>query len=911
MNRPLIGRTDELASILALVDDVAGRGATLVLQGEPGVGKSSLLGAAAEAADAAGHTVLHATGVESESALPYAGLHYLLTPLLSRVGSLPAVQRRALLTALGLELAGPAEMFLVALAALTLLTESAAAVPVVAIIDDAQWLDAPTKDVLAFLARRIQDDAVLLLVAVRRGHVLALASATSSVLEIRGLDDTSSRTVVETTGVDLTATERENILEQARGNPLALVELPAAWRSASGSVVGGTPTVLPLSARLERAFAARITELPPLTRDALLIAAVETEGELADILAGAALLSGQPVSAVVLESAEQREILEFDEVHVRFRHPLVRSGILQHESVSRRQAAHAAMGEVLSRQPYRRAWHRAQAVHGPDDGVADELEHGSEVSIRRGSVEAAISALERSAQLTTSSPRRGRRLLLAAHHAFGLGRADLVNHFIRAAGNNELSEFDLARMELMREIFNDGVPGDGDRVLSLCAMATRADTAGDVGLALDLLLGAAIRCWWAETGPQARARVVAVAEQLSAVQDDPRCVAAIALAEPIRKGRQTAAHLASIGVETLTDADDLRLLGTAARAVGAETRAADFFQRAESMLREQGRLGHLSHVLAMQAAVHVDLGDWRRAAETLDEARRLAVDTGQPVWTVGVVVIEARTAALSGDKDRALHLATEVELASSNGVNNDLLANAQLARGFAWLAVGRHSEAYAALKPLFEPLDPRHHQREQFSGVMFLAESAMHCGKRDEAAAVIARMEHLATVTPSPVLATQLLYARAVLAHDTDAEALYLAGLAEDLTRWPWVRARLQLAYGSWLRRQRRVSESREPLRLAEATFQLIGAVPWAAQAGAELRAAGERGAEAGWSSATALLSAQELHIARLAARGLTNREIGQQLYLSPRTVGSHLYRIFPKLGVTSRAQLSIRLSVD
>jgi ATP/maltotriose-dependent transcriptional regulator MalT len=326
------------------------------------------------------------------------------------------------------------------------------------------------------------------------------------------------------------------------------------------------------------------------------------------------------------------------------------------------------------------------------------------------------------------------------------------------------------------------------------------------------------------------------------------------------------------------------------------------------MLRDQGRLGSLSHVLGVHSSVRLDLGDLTRAAATAEEGAALADETGQPIWSTGTLVCEARAAGLRGDLDRALALAAEAEHAAGTRRLNDFLACAELARGYAYAGAGRYDDAYVALRRVFDPDDPSFHQRERFAGVMFLAEAAAHAGTSGDARSVIAELEAVAMVTPSPLLHVQLLYARAVLADDADAETRYLAALGEDLTRWPWVRARLELAYGAWLRRQRRVGESRAPLRSARATLELLGARGWAEQARTELRAAGERGTPRG--NAADVLSPQELEIARLAAEGLSNREIGQRLYLSHRTVGSHLYRIFPKLDVTSRAQLASRLDV-
>jgi DNA-binding CsgD family transcriptional regulator len=915
----LIGRDAELAALRRLIDRIRHEGSSVLFRGEPGVGKSSVLQAAAAMGRDSNALVLEASGIESESMLPFAGLHQLLRPLLNRPSSLPDVQQRALLTALGLR-DGPApQLFLIALAALTLITDTAATQPVVLIVDDVQWIDGPTNDVLAFISRRVRHDPVMMITALRDGHVAAVCSADAREVTLAGLDEDSSRELLNRASADLnsagltstglTSADRRTILGYARGNPLALVELPGSWRSADGEARSAAPDMVPLTTRLERAFAARITELPPLARDALLIAAVNTEESLVEVLAGTTILAGSAVTTEILEPAQHARLVTFNEVTIRFRHPLVRSGVLYSESLRRRQAAHAAIGQTLPADSDRRVWHQAQSVDGPDDEVADRLDATHAGSIARGSVATAVAALERSAQLTTDSRTRGRRLLAAAQHAFALGRVDLVHRLVDEAEGNDLSELDLARAEWLREIFSEGKLGDSARILELCEFAARSAESGEVGLALDLLASAALRSWWAIAEPRARDRVVTVAESLSGSQLDPRCIAAVALTEPVAKGRQTLRRLAAIGAGSTRNADDLLQLGNAARAIGAEVLASDYFDGAETKLREQGQLGLLPHVLAVHAAVCLDLGDWRRAAHSLDEARRLAVETGQPTWGTGVAAVEAVFTALTGDTEAALGQAADIERAFSGQAANDFRSLAQLARGAAHLSDGQHAAAYAELEPLFDPADPRHHPRESLSGFMFLAEAAAGCGERSAARVLAARMEQLAETTQSPVIAVQLLYARPVLADDADAEGLFRLGLEQDLTRWPWPRARIQFGYGSWLRRKRRMTEAREPLRAALATFELIGAAGWAGQARTALRAAGERDSAASTASPESLMTGQEMQIARLAAEGLSNREIGAQLYLSPRTVGSHLYRIFPKLGIRSRSQLATLLA--
>ena len=831
--------------------------------------------------------MLATTGIEAEAHLPFAGLHHLLRPVLSKVNRLPATQREALSTAFGISEGLPPEPFMIALATLNLLAEVAADRPVVMVVDDVQWLDPPSQDVLTFLARRVSGDPIVLIGVVRKGHDIDFAAVGLPELDLLGLDEASARDVLGRHALDLSYADTERILREAAGNPLALVELPLAIRAAGGGGLAAPLNVLPLTARLERAFAGRIADLPPLTRDALLIAAVDNADDLPEILAGASALAGQQVTVSALETAMASGLLRFDGLHVHFRHPLVRSGVLELETITRRFAANAALAEILVDKPYRRTWHRAQSISGQDDEVADELEAAHVVSLRRGSATEAIWALERSAQLTTDSAKRGRRLLLAAEHAFGLGRADLVDQLLTRASHTHLSRLDQARMAWLREIFNDGVPGDAGRVLALCDTAREAIDADDANLALNLLVGAALRCWWADTGPAARAEVTKVAHLVNGGPDDPRYAAVLGVSDPVVQGQEVSAILNGVVLEDVADPAALWMLGMAAHAMQAPVHAADFLGRAEAKLRQQGSLALLSQVLIMQVLDNLELGDWDRAASCAEEGSRLAHETGQPIWDISRLLLPGMIVALRGDNERAQEMAAEVERAAGARSLNNLLCCVQLIRGFGLISAGRHADAYGELSRLFDPADPAFHLADRYHGVMFLAE---------------------AVTTPAPTLHRQLSYARAVLADDDEAEELFTAALRADLTRWPWLRARLELAYGRWLRRQRRVAESRPPLRAAQLTFDLIGARSWGDQARSELRAAGER-TQARQPRAQDLLSAQEMQIATLAAEGLSNREIGERLYLSPRTVGSHLYRIFPKLEITARAQLAAKLS--
>jgi tetratricopeptide (TPR) repeat protein len=826
----LVGRAREIDVIEGLLDPSTGGGA-LVLRGEPGIGKSALLRRAEDTARARGYTVLTATGVESEAQLPMAGLQQVLRPVLhDAVGLVPA-QREALLTALGLAAGTRPEPFLVAVAAVNLLTSAARTRPLAISVDDLHWLDPQTQEALTFLAWRAEAARYVVIGAVRTGQPHAAGAAGLPHLDVTGLDDTAADRLLFEAG-DLREAERLGIRHEAQGNPLALLELPAVWRAQEGASAGIHVHNLPT--RLERAFSGRIADMPAPARAALLVAAVDPTDDLDEVVAATGVLAGGAIRRDVFDPAVAANLVSVNGTRLAFRHPLIRSAVVQSESVSHRQAAHGAIAAVID-DAYRRTWHRAQAIVGPDDEIADALQANSAVALARGAVMSAIGDLERSAELTAGSSPRGHRLLLAAQHAFSLGLVDLVDRLVERASLTDLSDLDRARLEWLREIF-DETPGDATRVGELCDIAREAAHAADQDLALDLLLGAALRCWWADTGAAARARVVAVTNDVEDGSADPRVAAALAVAEPVLQGAPVTARLEGVDPDDVGDAERLRLLGMAAHAIGDEVRAADILGCAQDMLRDQGRLGLLSQVLSILVQVRTELGEWDGAAAAAAEGQRLAVETGQPIWGIGTMVCTARANALRGDWEGALRLATEAELDASRRRLNDLLAAVQLARGSAWLSAGRPAEAYDALRRLFDPMDVSFHQRERFAGVVPYVDAAVQTGRQDDARQVVADLERTTATTPSPLLRVHLPYARAALADGDDADRLFRAARQADLGRWPWIRAQIELAHGSSLRRRGRPDEARELLVLALATFRHLGARSWVARTRSEMR---------------------------------------------------------------------------
>ena len=903
---PLFGRDHELGVLNDLIDRAPQGGGALVLRGEAGIGKSSLLAASSHRARDRGMRVLGAAGVQCETHLPFAGLHQLLRPILDRAEDLPAPQRAALLAAFGMSEATP-ELFLIALAALDLLADAAADSPLLLVAEDAQWLDGSTCDVLAFVARRLASEPIALLIAIREGYGGPLEEAGLPELRLQGLDRATAGKLLDDHGPGLAPAVRQRLLEEAAGNPLALVELPDALRAEQRG--GGTllPPWLPLTARLERAFAARVSELPAATRSLLLVAAVDDGGVLSEVLDAAATLSGAESGMQAVEAlapAVAARLVEVDELELRFRHPLVRSAIHQAASVSQRHAAHAALAKVLAGQPDRRVWHRAASIAGPDEEIAAELEKAAAGARQRGGIVVAVAALERAAKLSDDPARRGGRLLRAAELAFELGRRDLVLGLLREAGEPlELGPLERARLVWLREIFDDGVPGDPAGVRSLVDTVERSRRDGDTDLAMSLLLAAAMRCWWADPGEQARGRVVAAAERMGVPDEDPRLLAILGVAAPVERGAAVIDRLSRWAPDRGGDPGTMRLLGAAAGVTGAFAESAGFLTASVAGLRAQGRLGWLAQVLVLQAWAAIHLGSWDVAKTAAEEGGRLARETAQPLWAARARAAEATLAGLRGEQDLAEILAAEAERAALPTRASAVLADVQWARGLTALGGGRFPDAFEHLRRMFDPADPAHHLMKQCWAIGDLAEGAIHGGYRDAARALLEELEPVAARTSSPRMRVAVGYARPLLAADRDAEPLYQAGLRADLTRWPFARARLQLAFGAWLRRQRRVAESRAPLRAAREAFDALGVDPWCERARQELRAAGEASRRRA-PEARDTLTPQELQIAQMAAEGMSNREIGQKLYLSHRTVGSHLYRIFPKLGITSRAQL-------
>ncbi|WP_034263638.1 ATP-binding protein [Actinospica robiniae] len=894
----LVGRQGHLDLLARLLSESPSRGSAVLVRGMAGIGKTALLAEAAVLAEVSGYRVLRTGGVEAESDIPYAGLQMLLRPLAAGMADLAAPHRQALDAALGRADADIADLFLVGLAALDLIADAAAVAPVLVIADDLQWLDDATVGILAFLARRVATEPVVIVGAARDGYRSRLNPDELTMLQLEPLSDDEATALLADRVPHLRPSAHRRLLAAAAGNPLALTELSRTL----GASADPHLAEIPLTERLERAFTGRLGHLPEATRSLLRIAALDDGLSLPELYRAARAFTGSAVGSADLDPAVQARLVEVVGTELRFGHPLMRSAIQQSMSAQVRRAAHAALASALEDQPDRQVRHRAAATGDPDESVATALQDAARRAARRGGVAAALTALEQAAALSEDESRRGERLLLAAEYAAELGRAETVNRLLDTALTGRLSRQQHARVFWLRGGADEGLYSHSSGALSLTALAEEI-ALEDPALALRILWSAAQLCFWSDPGPQARGQILAAVERIVPDEVDPWRLAVCAYAAPIERGGYVLDRARDVARIEGDDGRAYRMLSTAALLAGGFGLARAFSAAGGAGLRAQGRLGLLARTVGADAWSALVVGDLGAAIAATEESRRLARETGQIMMYGLMTATAAKLAALRGQEGEALALAEAAEEIGLPVGARPVLATAAMARGLAALGQGRFEEAYGHFRRLHDPADPAFQIALRLTTLGDLVDAATHCGRAAAVLPVIAQLEEVAEVTPAPVLHADLRLARALVAADDAAEPLFQEALNADLTALPLIRARTHLAFGEWLRRRRRSVESRDHLRAARDMFDALGAIPWGEKARRELRAAGEtsRGRDP---DARDQLTAHELQIVQLAAEGLTNREIGQRLYLSHRTVSSHLHRIFPKLGVVSRAEL-------
>ncbi|GAA0436097.1 LuxR family transcriptional regulator [Acrocarpospora corrugata] len=898
--RLLVGRDQELDRLFGMVDQIATRGGALVVRGEAGIGKSALLAAAGERARERGAAVVTTTGTQSEARLAFGGLHQLLLPFLDRVGHRPDPQRKALDVAFGATEGDAPDLFLIGLATLGVITEREAQAPLLLVVEDAHWLDRSSAEVLAFVARRLEMEPVILLFAVRDGVPSALDEAGLPDLTLVGLDADASRTLIDVNETGLSEDLKRRILAEAAGNPLALIELPAAAVDLD-LTRGWEP--LPLTARLEATFATRLAGLDADVRALVLLAALH-DGNLAELNQAAEELLGGRLGAGYWAVVAAAGLGTLDDGEFRFRHPLIRSAVYQAATGEQRRSAHRALARTLAGNPDRAVWHRAAAAPGPVEEIASALVAAADRATDRGGLDIAFAALERAAGLSADPRLRALRLARAGNLANQLGRSAEAVRLLRAAlqiGRLPAHEAAMAAFDL--ETLTRAWSG-ASTIRRFARIAEDFADRGDGRRALEALGAVSVRAYWDQLDDKTRRHVSVFVERLAVPADDPQRLAALGLIDPIRRGPEVIARVARMSQAGLPGPDESMAVGRAAMAVWADNLALPFLRSAVAGYRADGRLARLAQCLMYEAWADVNCGAVRNAITSADEAARLAGEVGQVRFGRAASLAHAIAVAELREEETADHLITDAEGALVPMGASPQLSLISFARGRAALAADRPAEAYHHLARIYDPADASHQPYVCGWALADLVDAAVRGdGDLDLVRGLLTEWEGIAVATGAPHLEVQVAYAGALLADDETAERRFQAAMTSRTAGWPFYTARTQLAYGGWLRRRRRGAESRTPLREAARVFDALGLLCFADRARRELRASGER-ARRRVPAAWAELSPQELQIAQLAAEGLSNRDIGERLYLSHRTVSTHLHRLFPKLGITSRAQL-------
>jgi DNA-binding CsgD family transcriptional regulator len=900
----LLNRHAERAAFGRLLDVVrTGRSGVLVVRGVPGIGKTALLEDAIESAS--GFRVAQTVGVESEIELAFAALHLLCAPMLDRMDRLPGPQRDALEVAFGLA-AGPApDRFLVGLAALSLLSEVAVERPLLCIVDDAQWLDLVSEQVLGFVARRLLAEPVALLVATREPGP-AFSGLPELPIEGLHLDDARELLQSVTRGT-LDQRVQDRILAETGGNPLALLELPRALTFTELAGGFGVLDARRLPGQIEESFRRRLEVLPAESQQLLLVAAAEPVGEPLLMWQAARQLG---IGADAAEAAEAAGLLTIGE-RVTFRHPLVRSAVYRAASPQGRRVAHKALAEATDPRvdPDRHAWHQAQATVEPDEQIAAELERSAGRARARGGMAAAAAFLERSAELTPQPGRRAERTLAAAQAKHLAGAFDAALGLLAAAGAGPLDDFDRARLSLLRGQIAFASSRGNDAPPMLLAAARQLEPL-DARLARETYLEALSAAVFAGRlalggGLLEVAEAARVAPPVPGPARPPDLLLT-GLAALITQGFAEGAPLLKRAVAAFRGADisteeQLRWLWLACHAAALlwDHDSWDVLsQRLVRVSREVGALMALPIAYGTRVALHLFAGDFPRAASLAAETESVREATGSGISPYAAL-------AVAGFRGREAEAAALIKAATKDAERRgrgDGLSLVQWVIAVLCNGLGRYDQALAAAQLACE--DSHVHWYVNWSIAEFI-EAATRTGAPGRTAGALDRLSEMTRASGTDWALGIEARSRALLTDGEGAEVFYRDAIDRlGRARIRLELARAQLLYGEWLRRRRRTREARGQLRSAYETFDSIGAEAFAERARIELRASGGQARARAVEVADAL-TAQEAMVARLASQGASNPEIAAQLFISRATVAYHLRKVFVKLGVTSRDQLA------
>jgi DNA-binding CsgD family transcriptional regulator len=905
----LLGRRSECATLYQLVASVrSGPSRALVLRGEAGVGKSALLEYLVQ--HTTGCSVARAAGVESEMELAYAGLQQLCALFLDRLAGLPDPQRDALGTAFGLRAGGPPDRFLVGLAVLSLLSDIAEARPLFCVVDDAQWLDAASAQALAFVARRLGAESVGLVFAVRdpsgERHFEGLPK-----LAVPGLDDFSAQELLSSVVAGpLDVRVRDRIVAETRGNPLALLELPRGRTPADLAGGFGLSDAPVLSRRIEQSFRERLAPMPPATRLLLLVAAAEPIGDPLLVWQAAAKLGVSPDAAAPATAAG---LIDFG-AQVRFRHPLVRSAVYSAAPAEERPRVHRALAEATDSHtdPDRRAWHLAQATTGLDEDVAAELERSAGRAQARGGVAAGAAFHERAVELTPEPRRRAQRALLAAQGKQQAGANDAARRLLAVAQAGPLDELEQARAQLLHAQITFSMTRGRDAP-PLLLQAARGLEPLDPRLARETYLEAF-------SAALSASRLVSrwdereVAEAVLAADWQPSNRACDLLLDGLailsRYGYVAGVPALKVALrafrtEPLSGEDELRWLWLAcniARTLGDDGAWDELTARHLGLARRAGAFSLLPVALTDRVAVELYFGRIGIATSLAAEVDAVAEATGSHLALRASIMLanwRGRDA-----EARALIEASRQEVLR-RGEGLWVVAN-EWGSAVRCNGLGRHEDALAAAE---RAADMRGLAGVPIVLLSELIEAAVRSGHPDRAAGPLVYYAQIARAVDTEWALGTYARSAAMLTEGAEAERLYQEAIERlSGTRVSEALARAHLLYGEWLRREGRRVDAREQLRIAHTMLADMGMEAFAERARRELLATGETVRKRSVNTLDEL-TPQEAQVARLAARGQTNTEIGAQLFLSPRTVEWHLRKVFGKLGVGSRKELRAELS--
>ncbi|MFD8307873.1 AAA family ATPase [Streptomyces sp. NPDC059690] len=895
---PVVGREREAAALASFLRTAVRDGGAQLVTGQPGIGKTELLEAAMRQVGSMGARVLHASGSEYETELSFAGLHQLLLPAAGSLKELPEVHRAAMATALGFERGEPPGRLVLTSALLAWLGHLASTSPLVLVVDDLQWVDRASVVILSLVARRLGGLRVGLLLSQRTGHESFFDHGSVPELALTPLQDDAALSLLRHHHPNLHSSVRRRILAEADGNPLALIELPRALTAAQETGADFLPPTLPLSARLRWLFQSRVSDLPEPTRRLLLLAALGGED-------GKGLMKVIADSASDLAPAEANELVFVDRRadRLRFAHPLIRSAVVDLATAPARRAAHHRLAE-LTADPDVRTLHLAESALGPDDAIASRLVEVALTTLERGDTVQAVSLLLRAADMTVDPAERAHRLVRASY-----------------IGANIAGTLDGARALLERARAADPAVTNTLRA-STAAAAHLLNSEGDIGTAHRLLVGAVTHVDpdppSAEALEEALGTLMMICAfggrrelwkpfddavtRLAPLLTAPFRLAATTFADPARSTPEQLRELDTLAADLDGETNPVRVVMVALAGQYVDRLPRTALERTAAEGRAGGAVALAVQAMIMLAVGAFHEGRWQDAAALADEGIALCRENGYDLLMWGAQNPQMLLAAARADLD---HIARSRTRMHQWAIPRNALAVRTFTaniEGLAALSQARYQDAYEHYTSI-SPLGtfPSHEQVTVWT-VMDAVEAAVRSGHIDEARAHVRASSEADLARISPRLRFLCAAAAALVADDHVYPDLFDPLVVDPgSVRWPFPLARLEFAYGERLRGDRAMRAARPHLERAGKMFTGLGATPWAERAEAALRATGRSRRPAG---PGAVLTPQERQIAELAATGLTNRQISERLRLSPRTVGAHLYRVFPKLGIGSRAAL-------